>query len=436
MPSFVPLSQEIPQMLALLPPENIEDAPRAETSLKLSLHVKVTDGVCEELLHRGSTLPAQTTKLFTTTHDDQASARLEIYAGERPFCEGNRFLGMMELAPLPIPSYRSFVQIEVDMHVDENGLIQCKAAEIESRALGEPFCKAEWQGETSLGCQPPHPNPYSEVTVFSFALTKHLPVLLPTRTVRLPNGQDVVIRQHQRREEERIGTGGVLWEAAIVLADYVIRSHLDWAGKKVLELGAGTGLVAIALAIEGAEVCATDGNPRVLEGANVNIQAAASKASFAGSVSLDVFDWNSAEDLEKIKAKGPWDVILGSDLVYPGNAGKKCVDSNALSPPADETLIFLLEALAVQNTAIIMALKDRTGELERFNQTISRYGWSMHRAPPDSIMPEFRSVHQVAVLHMENAWWDVLRAEGGRWPKKQTLEIHAMTLKQVTEILS
>ena len=394
--------EDNPQMLALLPPESAEDAP-STTSLMLSLHLKVKDGVCEELLHRGSPLPAQTTKLFTTTHDDQASARLELYAGERPFCEGNRFLGMMELAPLPIPSYRSFVQIEVDLQIGENGSIRCRAAEIESRALGEPFCEAEWQGEISLGCQPPSPNPYSEVTLFSFALTKHLPVLLPTRTVRLPNGQDVVIRQHQRREEERIGTGGVLWEAAIVLADYVMRnSHLGWTGKKVLELGAGTGLVAIALANEGAEVCATDGNPRVLEGAHVNIQAAAAKASFAGSVSLDVFDWNSVDDLARIQGKGPWDVILGSDLVYPGNAGKKCVDSNALSPPADETLIFLLESLALQNTAIIMALKDRTGELERFNQTISKFGWSMHRAPPESIMPEFRSVHQVAVLHLEN----------------------------------
>lgn len=291
----------------------------------------------------------------------------------------------------------------MDLRVDENGSIHCRAAEIESRALGEPYCEAEWLGEISLGGPPPPSNPYSEVTLFSFALTKHLPVLLPTRTVRFPNGRDVVIRQHQRREEERIGTGGVLWEAAIVLADYVMRNtnSLAWKGKKVLELGAGTGLVAIALAIEGADVCATDGNPRVLEGANVNIEDAATKAPFSGSISLDVFDWNSADHLAKFTAKGPWDVILGSDLVYPGNAGKKCVDSNALSPPADETLISLLETLSAETTTIIMALKDRTGELERFNQTISRYGWSMQRASAEAIMPEFRAVQQVAVLHLE-----------------------------------
>ncbi|CAK9079242.1 unnamed protein product [Durusdinium trenchii] len=396
-------------LLALLPPPSDADAADPVTrsadpappTLKLSLHVKVTDGLCERLLERGSGLPAEVTKLLTTTQDDQAAARVELYAGERPFCEGNRFLGMMELAPLPIPSYRSFVQLELSLRVDEGGAISARAAEVERRALGEPFCEAEWQGEaTALVGAPPPANPYSEVTPFSFALTKHLPVLLPTRTVRL-NGRDVVIRQHQRREEERIGTGGVLWEAAIVLADYVARNaqRHSWRGKKVLELGAGTGLVAIALALEGALVCATDGNPRVLEGANVNVQGALGQSS--SMVSLEVFDWNSANDLAQFRAKGPWDVILGSDLVYPGNAGKKCVDSNALAPPADETLIGLLDALSDPKTEIILALKDRTGELERFHRRISQEGWSMQRAAQESIMPEFRSVPQVAVLHLE-----------------------------------
>ena len=377
--------------------------------LMLSLHLRVRDGVCEQLLARGAALPARAVRLFTTTQDDQAAARLEFYVGERPFCEGNRFVGMMELAPLPVPSYRSFLQIEVDVQVDAKGSILGQAAEVESRALGEPYCWAEWRGELMLGSAPPAANPYSEVgplsrvpeplevTLFSAALTKHLPVLLPTRTVRL-QGRDVVIRQHQRREEERIGTGGVLWEAAIVLADYVASG--DWQGQRVLELGAGTGLVAIALAMRGAEVCATDGNPRVLEGARSNVEDAMRRHGH-GPVALELFDWNSPQDLAKIVALGPWDVVLGSDLVYPGNAGKKCVDSNALAPPADETLISLLDALCGKNTQVILALKDRTGELERFSHTIARRQWSMQRAPPERIMPEFRSVPQVAVLHLE-----------------------------------
>ena len=357
--------------------------------------------MCEQLLARGSELPANGRKLFTTTHDDQAAARVELYAGERPFCEGNRFLGMLELAPLPVPSYRSFVQLEVVVQVDAQGGILCTASEIESRALGEPFCQGEWQGELSDFNPPPPPNPYTEVALFSHAFTKHLPVLLPTRTIRLPCGRDIVIRQHQRREEERIGTGGVLWEAAIVLADLVGRmtQHFAWKGKRVLELGAGTGLVAISLAVEGAEVCATDGNPRVLDGAIANVQAA---MPFPGRVTVEQFDWNSAADLEKIQAAGPWSAIVGSDLVYPGNAGRKCVDSNDQMPPADQTLISLLSALATTDTTILLALKDRTGELQRFHESVLRRGgWTIHRSPPEWIMPEFRSEKQVAVLQLQ-----------------------------------
>ena len=308
---------------------------------------------------------------------------------------------MLELAPLPIPSYRSFVQLEVAVQVDANGGIRCNAAEIESRALGEPYCYGEWHGNVWDSNPPPVPNPYTEVALFSYAITKHLPVLLPTRAIRLPSGRDIVIRQHQRREEERIGTGGVLWEAAIVLADFVGRNthKFDWKGKRVLELGAGTGLVAISLGIEGAEVCATDGNPRVLDGAKANIEAA---KPFQGRVTVEQFDWNSAHDLAKIQEAGPWDAIVGSDLVYPGNAGRKCVDSNQQMPLADQTLMSLFSALATTETVILLALKDRTGELHRFRESISRSGgWTLQYAPPDWIMPEFRSVPQVAVLQLQ-----------------------------------
>eukprot|EP00931_Biecheleriopsis_adriatica_P089776 TRINITY_DN63858_c0_g1_i1.p1 TRINITY_DN63858_c0_g1~~TRINITY_DN63858_c0_g1_i1.p1 ORF type:complete len:437 (-),score=91.99 TRINITY_DN63858_c0_g1_i1:86-1396(-) len=400
-----------PPLLAILPPapedscgdlRSCSAGYRSSKELPLSVLARVSDSVCEPLLRRGSTLPARATKLFTTTRDNQAVARLELYAGERPFCQGNRYLGFVELAPLPTPSYRSFVQLEVVIEASSDGIIFCHAADVEMRALGEPYCEAEWRGELlAAGGPPPADSPDTEVALFSHALTKHLPVLLATRSVRMFGGRDVVIRQHQRRVEERIGTGGVVWEAAIVLADYVGRNAeaFSWKGKRVLELGAGTGLVAIALALEGADVCATDGNPRVLEGLNANVDGV---RPFSGAVRTDVFDWNSEADLRKIQAQGPWDAIVGSDLVYPGNAGRRCVDSNEGKPPADATLLKLLAEIASSTTTVILALKDRTGELERFSAEASKPGrdWSIWRAPAEQIMPEFRSVSQVAVLHL------------------------------------
>ena len=59
----------------------------------------------------------------------------------------------------------------------------------------------------------------------------------------------------------------------------------------MLELGAGTGLVAIALALEGAQVCATDGNPKVCEGGPGSHPASdlvGAAASFSGGGSPGV----------------------------------------------------------------------------------------------------------------------------------------------------
>ena len=221
-------------MLALMPPPDAGlTAPSSLTRLPLSVHVRVADGVCERLLERGVAVPTRVVRLFTTTRDDQAAAHIELYAGERPFCEGNRFLALLQLAPLPTPSYRSFVQLELTLEAHADGTLSCEVLEVESRALGEPFCEASWRGDLldAVGAPPEHGREGREVALFSHALAKHLPVLLATRTVRLGD-RDIVIRQHQKREEEKVGTGGVLWEAAIVLSDYVGRngSSFAWQG--------------------------------------------------------------------------------------------------------------------------------------------------------------------------------------------------------------
>ena len=58
-----------------------------------------------------------------------------------------------------------------------------------------------------------------------------------------------------------LGFGGTAFDAAFVLADYLHRAGVPLAGRRVVDLGTGTGLVAIAASLLGAaEVVATDGD--------------------------------------------------------------------------------------------------------------------------------------------------------------------------------
>jgi protein N-lysine methyltransferase METTL21A len=55
------------------------------------------------------------------------------------------------------------------------------------------------------------------------------------------------------------GCGGIAWPAGEVLSRYVVRRGRDyWQGKRVLELGSGTGLVGLVAGYLGAHAVITD----------------------------------------------------------------------------------------------------------------------------------------------------------------------------------
>ncbi|XP_042605159.1 protein N-lysine methyltransferase METTL21A isoform X2 [Cyprinus carpio] len=56
----------------------------------------------------------------------------------------------------------------------------------------------------------------------------------------------------------RLGVAAVVWDAAVVLCMFLEMGTVDLKGKRVIELGAGTGLVGIVAALLGASVRITD----------------------------------------------------------------------------------------------------------------------------------------------------------------------------------
>ena len=97
--------------------------------------------------------------------------------------------------------------------------------------------------------------------------------------------------------------GVVLWPAAIALSHEIASRAV--AGKRILELGAGTGLPGIVAAARGAHVVQTDRQKLVLYVCEQN-------AARNGVTTIEhrIADWTAWDDTER------YDVILGSDILY------------------------------------------------------------------------------------------------------------------------
>jgi len=95
-----------------------------------------------------------------------------------------------------------------------------------------------------------------------------------------------------------------IWEASLVLADHLAGMPPD-AGRRLLEIGGGVGLVSVVGACFGHDMTMTEINPHALAFARANAYA-------NGCVDLKIvaLDWN------KPSLHGAFDMIVGSEVVY------------------------------------------------------------------------------------------------------------------------
>jgi methyltransferase-like protein 23 len=105
--------------------------------------------------------------------------------------------------------------------------------------------------------------------------------------------------------------GIVLWPAAIALAHEI--ATRDLAGKRVLELGAGTGLPGVVAASLGARVVQTDRQNIVLHVCKQNAERNGIQVRgvcSAGTIDHRIADWTEWSDDTR------YDLIIGSDILY------------------------------------------------------------------------------------------------------------------------
>lgn len=141
-------------------------------------------------------------------------------------------------------------------------------------------------------------------------------MMLPVRSIPVQNGQ--VNLSIEQGGAAAGSTGMAVWNSSLVLERLLERltgSQPDWlAGKTVLELGCGAGLVSLSAAVLGAaKVLATDGNLEVLELAQRNVE----RNLLTDRVSASRLQWGM---MDAIELSDVADVVLGADLTYsPGS---------------------------------------------------------------------------------------------------------------------
>ncbi|CAK8675138.1 unnamed protein product [Clavelina lepadiformis] len=109
------------------------------------------------------------------------------------------------------------------------------------------------------------------------------------------------------------GVAGVVWEGAYVLGNYAAK-NLDLKKKNVLELGAGTGLVGMAMAKLGANVTVTDVKkalPLLQENIELNFPTNDNNSSTATPIVKEL-EWG----IHLHKHTCCYDLIVGADIIY------------------------------------------------------------------------------------------------------------------------
>ncbi|KAI9924047.1 hypothetical protein ASPWEDRAFT_167304 [Aspergillus wentii DTO 134E9] len=115
------------------------------------------------------------------------------------------------------------------------------------------------------------------------------------------------------KEDLKDGCGGQLWPAGMVLAKYLLRRHhSDFSGKTIVELGAGGGLVGLAVArgctVGPSPIYITDQQPMLpLMETNIELN------DLSSTVAAAVLDWGAP--LPDCIPAHPA-IILAADCVY------------------------------------------------------------------------------------------------------------------------
>ena len=191
------------------------------------------------------------------------------------------------------------------------------------------------------------------------------------RTVHMlrPRDGDAVLDEllaEDDPDEDRLPFWAELWPAGLALARAIATRPL--AGRQVLDLGCGLGLVGVTAGLAGARVLAVDRSPEAAAFAAVN----AARNGVTLQTAVCAFD-----QPERLLREAPWDLVLAADVLY-----------EQRNVPV---LVRLLPRLIDATGEVWLADPGRT-MLPRFLADTDATGWRRDQVPAD---PDTVAIHRL-----------------------------------------
>ncbi|RUS18275.1 hypothetical protein BC937DRAFT_88965 [Endogone sp. FLAS-F59071] len=257
-------------------------------------------------------------------------------------------------------------------------------------------------------------NPYA-----NYRWSPERPFQILGHTVVLAQRLDETIELHQN-------TGNVVWDGAYIMSRY-IASHLSpfLPGTRCIELGSGSGLVGIAAWLAGAKVVVTELPGKQLEHLKMNVErnlarilkpfadgegnsdsepaSSVPNALTQENITIYPLDWNDPPTVLQRLVSPPYDLVLGSEILY--------------LPQLHKNLVRTLDALchlpgSGRITTVLMVYKQRGLGEERFFEWTTRLGggfevewfyWERGEYGEESVLdcgavPRNEDHHQLIVL--------------------------------------
>lgn len=172
-------------------------------------------------------------------------------------------------------------------------------------------------------------------------------------------------------QQRTLGRGGIVWCAAYILADHVLRSYANLvqsSSTRILELGAGTGVTSVAIAANSnATVTVTDLEPLL---PLIRRNRALNQAKLRGNeIFVEPLPWGELS--AAVASHGPYDIILAADCVY--------------ADCTHELLPQTISMYAHEQTLFVMTCRVRLDEpVNQFEAAMRKYFRHVERTTPDS----------------------------------------------------